>query len=178
MYVCLIFLITGLVSLGSVEWNTSLIFQIDRIILSFLGTFIFFAVDYLLIIILGLVFPVKIEKDINKKLFLFSFLFYLFTYITFQYEQNISLKLFAYFFLLLYTGVWRRPNWTLPLIVLLVFIIPSFTLLGLDPVWGHSFSLFKTVSKISTSSIFLLIFFAIAFLHYRLKNKAEYILRE
>jgi hypothetical protein len=178
MYVCLIFLITGLLSLGSVQWNASLIFQIDRIILSIIGTFTFFAVDYLLIIILGLVFPVKEEKEINKRLFLFSFLFYFFTYMTFQYEQIISLKLFAYFYLLLYTGIWRRPNWTLPLIVLLVFIIPAFTLLGLDPVWGHSFSLFKTISKISTSSIFILIFFAIGFLHYRLKKNTEYILRE
>jgi hypothetical protein len=178
MYVCLLFLLVGLISLGKIEWNNSLIFEIDRIILSAFGTFLFFALDFVFLVVMELLFPVSDDVENIKKMLVFSFLFYCFTYITFQYEQNISLKLFAYFFLLLYTGTWRRPNWTLPLIFLVLFIVPVFSLLGLDPVWGHSFTLFKSLKQISTFSIFTLIIFAIGYLHYHLKNKTEYIFRE
>jgi hypothetical protein len=178
MYVCLGFLILGLVSLGQIQWNTSLIFEIDRIFLSMLGTFLFFASDFILLVILNLLFPIHEEFAKIKRIILFSYLFYFFTYITFQYEQVISLKLFAYFFLLLYTAIWRRPNWTFPFIFLVFFIIPAFSLLGLDPVWGHSFTIFKMPKQISTFQVFILIIFATGYLQYRLKNKAEYIYRE
>ena len=178
MYVCLLFLLIGIISLGRVDWNSSLIFELDRIGLSIIGTFLFFALDFVLLVVLRLLFPLKEESDKNHKIFLFSFLFYLFTFVTFQYEQIISLKLFAYFYLLLYAGEWRRPNWTLPCMFLVLFIIPAFSLIGLDPVWGHSFTLFITLQQISTVSLFILIFFAIGYLHYHLKNKTEYIFRE
>jgi hypothetical protein len=178
MYVCLLFLPLGLISLGKMGWNSSLIFEIDRILLSLIGTFLFFAYDYIFLIILNILFPITDNRKRMKKMFLFSFLFYFFTYITFQYEQVISLNLTAFFFLLLYTGVWRRPNWTLPLIFLLFFIVPSFALLGLDPVWGHSFTLFRMFRPVSAFSIFCLVAFATGYLHYRLKNKTEYIFRE
>ncbi len=178
MYICLIFLLMALGSLGSLKYNSALIFEVDRIILSLVGTFLFFAFDYVFLVVINLIYPVKESNTKLKRLVLFSFLFYVFTYVTFQYEQVISLKLFAYFYLLLYVGIWRRPSWTLPLIFLMVFIIPSFTFLGLDPVWGNSFTIFKMMKPISTFSIFILVFFAVGYLQYRLKNKTEYIFRE
>lgn len=177
MYVCLMFLLIGIMSLGKVGWNSSLIFELDRIALSSVGTFLFFAFDYVFLVILNLFFPVGDEGK-TKKIILFSFLFYFFSFITFQYEQIISMKLLAYFFLLLYVGLWRRPNWSLPLMFLVLFIVPAFSLLGLDPVWGHSFTFFKMLRNISTISIFILVFFATAYLDYRLKHKTEYIFRE
>lgn len=177
MYVCLLFLLFGLVSLGNIQWNSSLIFEFDRIFLSVVGTIAFFAFDYVFLIAMELFIPLG-EEYKNKRIILFSFLFYLFTYITFQYEQIISIKLFAYFFLLLYLGAWRRTNWTLPFLFLVSFIVPAFTLFGLDPVWGHSFTLFKMIKQISTPSVFILIFFSTGYLQYRLKNKTEYIFRE
>jgi hypothetical protein len=177
MYVSLLFLLFGLVSLGNIQWNSALIFEFDRIFLSIIGTFAFFAFDYVFLIALELIIPLS-EDTKSKRIILFSFLFYLFTYITFQYEQIISLKLFAYFFLLQYLGGWRRTNWTLPFLFLVFFIMPAFTLFGLDPVWGHSFTLFKMLKQISTASVFILIIFSTGYLQYRLKNKKEYIFRE
>jgi hypothetical protein len=178
MYVCLVFLVFGYISLGKIEWNYSLIFELDRMFLSIIGTFLFFALDYVVLVLLSLVFPTPDETRALKKIFLFSFLFYFFSYITFQYEQNISLKLCAQFFLLLYVGIWRRPNWTLPFLFLVLFIVPVFSVMGLDPVWGYSFSFFKMIRPISTFYFFILILFAIGYLQYRLKNKTEYIYRE
>ena len=69
MYVCLLFLIIGLVSLGSIEWNSSLIFELDRIALSGIGSFLFFAFDYVFLVILDLFFPVAEENKTKKNRF-------------------------------------------------------------------------------------------------------------
>jgi hypothetical protein len=178
MYVCLLFLIVGFISMGQIEWNYSLIFELDRVFLSIMGTFIFFALDFVILVLLGLVFPSSDETSALRKILLFSCLFYLFSYLTFQYEQNVSFKLCALFFLLLYVGIWRRINWTLPFLFLAFFIVPIYSFLGSDPVWGYSFSFFKMIRPISTFYFFILILFAIGYLQYRLKNRTEYIYRE
>ena len=118
----LLFLILGLTGLGKLSTNHIMIFEFSRIVLSAVGTFIFFAVDYVLIIILEIYYPLHTERFKTQKLFLFPLLFYYFTNATFIYEQTVSLKLYAYFFLLLYLGEWRRKNWTLPFLFLLTFL--------------------------------------------------------
>ncbi|MDD4973427.1 MAG: hypothetical protein PHY93_03705 [Bacteriovorax sp.] len=176
--VSLFFLIIGLMGLGRITLNHTLIFEIDRMLLSVVGTFVFFSVDYALLIVLEIFFPLESVIDKNRKLFLFPLLFYYFTYATFIYEQTVSFRLYAFFFLLLYLGEWRRRNWTLPLLFLLAFIIPSYALLGLDPVWNSSYAFFTVTNVISGFSIFILIGFAIAYLHRTQRNKPEYIYRD
>lgn len=176
--VSLVFLIIGLMGLGRITLNHTLIFEIDRMILSVVGTFVFFSVDYALLIVLEIFFPLESAIDKNRKLFLFPLLFYYFTYATFIYEQTVSFRLYAFFFLLLYLGEWRRRNWTLPLLFLLTFIIPSYALLGLDPVWSSSYTFFTVTNVISSFSIFILIGFTVAYLHRTQRNKPEYIYRD
>jgi hypothetical protein len=178
VFVALIFLIIGLMGIGDIRFNSTMIFELDRILLSFLGTFVFFAVDYILLVILDVFFPVRDEVLRNRRLFLLPFLFYLFSAATFMYEQTISLNFYAFFLLLVYSGEWRRKNWTLPAVFLVSFLIPCFTFLGLDPVWGEIYSPFFASKKISTPSIFILVGFAVLYLHYTLKKKPEYIYRD
>ena len=176
--VTLFFLIIGLMGLGKITLNHTFIFEIDRIILSIIGTFVFFSVDYALLIVLEIFFPLELALDKRRKLFLFPLLFYYFTYATFIYEQSVSFRLYAFFFLLLYAGEWRRRNWTLPLLFLLAFLIPAYAFMGLDPVWSFSYTFFKLDSMISSFAIFILIGFAIAYLERIQKNNPEYIYRD
>jgi hypothetical protein len=176
--VALLFLIVGLMGLGRITLNHTLIFELDRMILSTVGTFIFFSVDYALLIVLEIFFPLESAIDKKRKLFIFPLLFYYFTYATFIYEQTVSFRLYAFFFLLLYLGEWRRRNWTLPMLFLLAFLIPCYTLFGLDPVWSSSYTFFTVTNVISSFSIFILIGFAIAYLHRTQKMNPEYIYRD
>jgi hypothetical protein len=176
--VSLFFLIIGLMGLGRVTLNHTLIFEIDRMLLSVVGTFVFFSVDYALLIVLEIFFPLESALDKKRKLFLFPLLFYYFTYATFIYEQTVSFRLYAFFFLLLYLGEWRRRNWTLPLLFLLAFIIPCYAFFGLDPVWSSSYTFFSATNVISSFSIFILIGFAVAYLQRTQTNKPEYIYRD
>ncbi|MBC7539126.1 MAG: hypothetical protein H7281_09910 [Bacteriovorax sp.] len=176
--VALLFLIIGLMGLGRITLNHTLIFELDRMILSMVGTFIFFSVDYALLIVLEIFFPLESAIDKKRKLFIFPLLFYYFTYATFIYEQTVSFRLYAFFFLLLYLGEWRRRNWTLPMLFLLAFLIPCYALFGLDPVWSSSYTFFTVTNVISSFSIFVLIGFAIAYLQRTQKNNPEYIYRD
>jgi len=141
IFVALIFLLVALAGLGNLSINQTLIFELDRTIYSIIGTFIFFSIDYVLLIVLEIFFPLKNKKERSKKLFIFPLLFYYFTYATFIYEQTVSFKLYAFFFLLLYLGEWRRRNWTMPLLFLVAFLIPAYALFGLDPVWSSTYTL-------------------------------------
>ncbi len=178
IFVTLLFLVIGLMGLGKMGVNHALIFELPRMILSAVGTFVFFAIDYALLVILEIFFPLTSEMDKNRKLFLFPLLFYYCTYATFIYEQLVSFKLYAYFFLLLYLGEWRRRNWTLPLLFLLAFLVPSYSLLGLDPVWSSSYTILSMEKSISSFSIFVLIGFAIFYLHRAQRKNPEYIYRD
>ena len=173
-----IFLILGLMGLGKLGINHTLIFELPRMLLSAVGTFIFFAVDYALLVILEIFFPLHQQNESRRKLFLFPLLFYYFTYATFIYEQVVSFKLYAYFFLLLYLGEWRRRNWTLPLLCLVTFLVPSYTLMGLDPVWNSNYTILTMEKGIPTLSIFILIGFAIYYLHRSQEKNPEYIYRD
>lgn len=176
--VTLLFLVIGLLGLGEIKFNSTMIVEIDRLILSIVGSFVFFAVDYVLLVILDVFYPVREDSLRLKRMIVLPLLFYFFTAATFVYEQTITLKLYAFFILLVYSGEWRRKNWTLPAVFLLAFIVPSFSLLGLDPVWGEIYSPMAASKKISTTSVFVLIIFAIGYLQYTLKKKPEYIYRD
>jgi hypothetical protein len=176
--VALFFCLIGLMGVGKMSPNHSLILEIDRILLSIIGTFIFFSVDYALVVVLEIFFPLETEIEKRQKLFVFPLLFYAFSYSTFLYEQTVSFRLYAFFFLLLYVGEWRRRNWTLPMLFLIAFLIPIYAFMGLDPVWSSSYSLFRAESTITTFSLFVLIGFAIYYLERVQRKKPEYIYRD
>ncbi len=178
MFVALLFLLIALCGVGQVGLNPKMIFEFNRLLLSAIGTFILFSVDYLLIIVLDIFYPVRDETNRMRRIFLFPLLFYFFTGATFIYELTISFKLYSLFLLLMYVSEWRRRNWTLPLLFLVAFIVPCFTLIGLDPVWGEVYSPYFTAIKISSFMFLLLTLFAIGYLQYHLKKKPEYIYRD
>lgn len=175
--VVIFFLLIALMALGKLVLNRTLIFEIDRIVLSTLGTFIFFGVDYILLIILEIFFPLESSEDKKRKNFIFPLFFYYFTYATFIYEQTVSFKLYAFFFLLLYVGEWKKRNWTLPALFLVTFLIPSYALFGLDPVWGSTYTLFKMEKGASSFEVFLLIGFAILYLEKTNRDNSKHISR-
>lgn len=176
--VTLLFLIIGLMGLGEIRFNSTMIVEIDRLILSIVGTFVFFAVDYVLLVILDVFYPVREEGLRLRRMAVLPLLFYFFTSATFIYEQTITFKLYAFFILLMYAGEWRRKNWTLPALFLVAFIMPAFSLLGLDPVWGEIYSPMAASKKITTLSLFILIAFGVGYLQYTIRKKPEYIYRD
>lgn len=177
-YVSFLFLLIALLGLGKYKFNSSMIVELDRLVLSMLGSSIFFAVDFIVLIVLDVFYPIKESGARKKRLFFFPLCFYIFSASTFIYEQTISLKLYGFFLLLLYIGQWRRENWNLPLFFLLGFILPAYSFMGLDPVWGEIYSPLIPEKKIDTISFFILIGFTLAYLEYSKRKEPEYIYRD
>ncbi|MBY0415515.1 MAG: hypothetical protein K2Q18_15185, partial [Bdellovibrionales bacterium] len=173
-----VFLILGLLGLGEVAFNKTMIIEIDRLVLSIVGTFVFFATDYILLVILDVFYPIREDNLRIKRILVFPLLFYFFSAATFIYEQTITMKLYAFFLLLMYSGEWRRKNWTLPALFLITFIIPAFSFFGFDPVWGEIYAPMAAGRKVGTISFFILILFSLGYLQYTLKKKPEYIYRD
>jgi hypothetical protein len=173
-----LFLLIGIMGIGNIRYNSTMIIDISRIFLSVIGTFIFYAMDFILLVILDVFFPIRDEKIRRKRVFIFSLLFYLFSSMTFIYEQTMTLRLLGCFFLLLYLSEWRRKNWTLPLFALIGFIIPLNAFLGIDPVWGEIYSPFAMGKNFTESSFLFLIATAVFYLEYKTKSMPEYIYRD
>lgn len=176
--VSLMFLVLGAMITGGLDTNSGFIFSLFRTLLVMLGIFLFFTVDYMIIYILDHLYPLKQKSQKILKTFIFPTLFYLFSSMTFKYEQNISANLFCFFLLLMYLGEWRRKNWTYPLLALFVFIIPAYVLFGADPVWGVLYSPFIIKGLTSFKYMFALVAVSIGYLEYDRQKKVEYIYRD
>jgi hypothetical protein len=178
VFVVIVFMLVGLAGLGRVGFNRAYIFELPRILYSIIGTLVLFSVDYALIVVFEIFFPLESEHQKRLKLVLVPLLFYAFTYITFIYEQNVSFRLYAYFFLIIYLGEWRRRNWTLPLLALTSFVVPVHSLMGLDPVWGANYTFFAAQRPVGTFSLFILIGISVGYLFWVQRKYPEYIYRE
>lgn len=176
--VALLFLTIGLMGLGRIVYNRTILFEFDRMFLSVIGTCIFFSVDYILLVFLEMFFPLTSHQDRIRKLFIFPLLFYYFNYATFIYEQTTHFALYSFFFFLLYLGEWRRRNWTLPLLFLIAFLVPAYSFFGLDPVWSSSYTFFAMEKMVSSFSVFILVAFALAYLERTKRKNPEYIYRD
>jgi hypothetical protein len=176
--VVLLFMMLAVLSVGSVQINKTMIIEIPRLLFSSIGTVVFYGIDFFLVVTLSAFYPLYDESKRLLRSFVFAILFYLYSSFTFIYEQNISINLFLFFFILVYLSEWRRHNWSLPLLFLSFFIFPFYTLLGQDPVWGEVYSPFLLSKKMTTLSSVLICFIAIAYLHYKEKKYPEYIYRD
>ena len=176
--VIILFMIFAVVTIGGVQLNKTMIIEVPRLLLSAIGTFIFYGIDFFLVVTLSAIYPIYGQSTRLLTSFVFAFLFYLYSSFTFIYEQNISIHLFLLFFILIYLSEWRRKNWTLPIYFLSFFIFPFYTFLGQDPVWGEIYSPFLLSNKLSNISSLLICLIAIAYLNYKEQKCPEYIYRD
>lgn len=177
-FVLLVFLLLGIITIGNIHYNPAFILDFNHLISSSIGTLVFFGIDLFFILILDIFNPLKTEEERKLKIFIFPFMFYLYTRATFVYEQTISFNLYGYFLLILYFAYWRRRNWTLPIFLIISFFLPLFVFMGLDPVTGPTFSIFSSNYVLGTPSLIILVLFSCAYLEWRKRKYPEYIYRD
>lgn len=71
---------------------------------------------------------------------------------------------------------WRRHNWTLPGLFVLVLLSPAAVLLGLDPIAGEEFSLFVLSEKIGGAIYFAIVLLSASYLYYKRKTDEKSLL--
>lgn len=173
-----IFFTIALLSLGKPEINSAIIFELDNLILSYFGLIIFFSVDFIFLILLNANIPLP-KDDRFKGALMHSFLFFLGTWVSFQYEfLNVNSSFFFLFFSLLYLSMWRRENWTLPFLFLFFVMSPISTFLGFDPVWQNQYSILRFSDSVKPFDINLLILICLLYLHFKKSQEPEYVYRD
>lgn len=177
-YVVYILLLVIIWAIYGINFNGQFIFEPIRLFFSSLSGFLFFALDLIFLIVMDFEFPLKNRKDEVIKIFVFPLLFYLFTSVTFVYEQNISFNLYALFFILLSFLYWRRRNWTMPVSLIIFLYVPLISLFGLDPVWESRFSFFSPTLKVDSSLWFILGLLVFYYLDFKRRLNPEYIGRD
>ena len=112
-------------------------------IISYFGQILFFGVDIILLLLLDDFY--RLESGFHKisRNILFPLIFLGFSNISFLFGKNLNFLLVFHLIIMIYLTYDRQRNWTVPLTYLSLVVAPMGALMGLDPIWGNSFSLFK-----------------------------------
>jgi len=136
---------------------------------SFLGLFLFFGVEFIVIAYLEDIFGMKNESSFEILGIVYTVLFILsFRMCVPDYYDLLPYVVFC-FSTLIFLSRRSFKNWSNVVCFLLIFVAPMGSLFGLDPVWGDDFSPFSVKSKLALP--FLLIIWMVSFIYYKYRNE-------
>lgn len=135
---------------------------------SFLGLFLFFGIEFIVIAYLNDVLNKKVQPGIVWTSLFYTLLFAAAYRLTVpDYYGLLSYVVFCYSSLIYLSGKAFR-SWSNVLCFLLLFVAPMGAIFGLDPVWGDDFSPFSIKDKLNV--VFLALVWLISFCYYRYRE--------
>lgn len=137
---------------------------------SYYGTTFFYIIELFIIFSINNFFPLNTQSSLFA-LPIYGLIFWVHNKVTFFYAEGMSFYVFVNFVMLSFLINWKRLNWTLPAFLILFFIGPTASLIGLDPVWGKEYSVFSLKNEISAPVYIAINFIPVLYLLY--KKKAE-----
>lgn len=163
------FMITSYLYLGGVIYTGQNLGYWYYHLASYLGLFLYFAIEFIVIAYL--------DGVLNKKehpSFLWLSLSYTVLFsISFRLSVPDYYQLLPYVVLcfssLMYLSGKSFKSWSNVVCFLMVFVAPMGSLFGLDPVWGEDFSPFKVKTKLGLS--FLAAIWMVSFCYYRFRDQ-------
>ena len=118
-------------------------FEFSKLVSSYIGSFIYLACDVLLLLFMHSIYSLDRKKKIIEGIFYVSLMYFLNTKI-FSYSDYSSYSYLYFMFLCLRVSFWTKVNWSYLSIVLLLFVCPMISFLGIDFVWGNEYSYLVT----------------------------------
>jgi hypothetical protein len=136
---------------------------------SYLGLFLFFGIEFIVIAYLKDIFDPKHEAPFELLGILYVVLFIIsFRLCVPDYYELLPYIIFCFSTLIFLSGK-EFKNWSNVVCFLLVFVAPMGSVFGLDPIWGDDFSPFPVKSKLALP--FLLIIWMVSFSYYKYRNQ-------
>jgi hypothetical protein len=164
-----VFMLISYVALAKFSFNPQNMGYWYYHVISFIGIFLFFGLEFILI--------AHLEEVMNPKDELRGQWFFLIYLGIFGLAYKMSVPdyygllpfvLMCFATLLLLSGR-NLKNWSNVVCFLIIFIAPMASLLGMDPVWGHDFSPFKIERRVSIS--LLAVIWLVSFCYYKYRNQ-------
>lgn len=163
------FMMGSFITLGQSEYTGQNLSYWYHHIASFLGLFLYFAIEFIVIAYLDDILNSKEEPSYLWLSVIYTILFTIsFRLSVPDYYSLVPYIVFC-FSTLIYLSGRSFQNWSNVVCFLFVFVAPMGSLLGLDPVWGDDFSPFKMDKKLSVS--FLAVIWVISFCYYKYRDQ-------
>ena len=164
-----LFMAVSYLSLGKASFSSANVGYLYYQVASFLGLFIFFGIEFIMIAYLDDILNKRAEPD---RLILGIAYTVIFT-VAFRLSVPDYYGLMPYVVLcystLLYLSGKSFKSWSNVVCFLLLFVAPMGSLVGLDPVWGDDFSPFKVDKKLNLG--FLAVIWMISFFYYKYRDQ-------
>ena len=136
-----------------------------KILAGFVGSFFFFFLDIVLLVVLEYVIPLGNRKIIPYTL-LVSMIFYMVAKSTFLYADGMDVLVLFNAFLCFYLVRYRSLNWFLPALYLFFFVSVSSSFLGMDPLWKGAYSFFQMSVRPGFLELSAMALIVVAYLKY------------
>jgi len=140
--------------------------EVLKMVTSYLGIIIFFMCDILILNLVDILYPLN-KKYKRVKVLVFPLLTHLFVYWSVPYARNINFQIYFIFLMLIYFSHFKKLNWTYPLLLLVTVIAPLTSVMGLDFIWGGTYSFFIMRGGLEFYHYFILVSTSILFFRYR-----------
>jgi hypothetical protein len=164
-----LFMVISYLTLGKASFSSQNVGYWYYQIASFLGLFIFFGIEFIMIAYLDDILNKKAEPD---RLILGFFYTLIFT-AAFRLSVPDYYGLMPYVVLcyssLIYLSGKSFKSWSNVVCFLLLFVAPMGSFFGMDPVWGDDFSPFKMDKKLNLG--FLAVIWMISFFYYKYRDQ-------
>lgn len=159
------FILVSATVFGSFHVNFN--FNFLKTLASYISSTLFFGLDIVFIMLLQKVWKVDEEKNSNL-IWIFSGIFVILSHLFYFKDSPYSLLFLIHIFLVLKFTFDKYLSWSNPMLYVLLIVGASVSLIGLDPVWTHHFTIIN--SSFGNDAIFL---YAIIFVNliYLILNK-------
>jgi hypothetical protein len=124
-------------------------FSINHLLSSFYGVIFFYGFEIFVIYSINSYYQLNFKKQLSI-IPVYALIFVAHNKITFFYAEGLTALIYFNFAVLCFLVFWQRLNWTLPIFLMLLYVSPAASLLGLDPIWSDRFSVFTLKANIST----------------------------
>jgi hypothetical protein len=164
-----LFMIVSYLALGKVNFSGQNVGYWYFQFASFLGIFLFFGIEFIMIAYLDDILNKKAEPNRMAMGFLYTLVFA----IAFRMSVPDYYGLMPYVVLcyssLIYLSGKSFKSWSNVVCFLLLFVAPMGSFFGMDPVWGDDFSPFKVHKKLNLA--FLAAIWMISFFYYKYRDQ-------
>lgn len=163
------FMLVSYLSLSGITYTGQNVGYFYSHLTSFLGLFLYFGIEFIVIAYLDDVLNEKEEPALTQLSIVYTFLF------TAAYRLSVPdyYQLLPYmvmcFSSLMYLSGKSFKSWSNVVCFLIVFVAPMGSIFGMDPVWGEDFSPFHVHTKLGIS--FLAAIWMISFCYYKFRDQ-------
>ncbi|MBT7610360.1 MAG: hypothetical protein HN576_11435 [Bacteriovoracaceae bacterium] len=145
-------------------------YNLKHNISSFYGVIFFYGVEIFIVYSINVYYQLSYKKQLSM-IPIYALLFIGHNKVTYFYAEGLTILIFFNFAILCFLIFWERLNWTLPVFLMLLYISPAASLLGLDPIWSDRFSAFALKANISAPVYLGINLVPIIYLIYKKKSE-------